>query len=119
MDGTTLLEGAIWFASMMSVATLSFMFSWKLGQVHPDRAAMPKVNTTEGRRLFFILGVNYVTVAIACSILSMWSGPAVTERINTILHEWWLVELFIFFIFFNIITSYCLYTAFKRVVVNV
>jgi hypothetical protein len=116
MDGTTLLEGAIWFASMMAVAFLSFRFSWKLGQMIPERAAMPSVNSTEGRRLFFIIGINYATVAIACSILSVWSGPAVTERINTILHEWWLVELFIFF---NIITSYCLYTAIKRVVVNV
>lgn len=116
MDGTTLLEGFIWFLSMMTVAGLSFFFSYKLSTMKPETAAMPKINSTEGTRLFFIIGVNYALVAVAATILSLFSGVAVSERLNTILHEWWLVELFIFF---NFITAYCLYTAIKRVVVNV
>lgn len=116
MDGITLLEGFIWLCSMLSVAALSLIFSFKLKNIIPERAAIPKVNSREGSRIFLIFGLNYALVAIATSILSMFSGPAVAQRLDVILNEWWLVEIFIFF---NIITSYCLYTAIRRVVVNV
>jgi hypothetical protein len=116
MEMSTLLEEIMWFGSMALVAILSFIFSFKLKNYETERAAMPKINFTEGSRLFLILGINYAVIAIACACLSMFSGPEIFDRIRIILNEWWLLELFIFF---NLITSYCLYTAIKRVVVNV
>jgi hypothetical protein len=116
MDGVTYFEGFIWICSMMSVAVLAFVLSYRLSKANTDKAAMPKINAQEGSRLFFIFGINYAIIAVASAILSLTQGPQVASEIAVIMREWWLVEIFIFF---NIITTYCLYTAVRRIIVNV
>jgi cytochrome c biogenesis protein CcdA len=116
MTDAALLEGTVWFISMCLVGTLSIFFATKLRSMKPNTASMPKINSTEGSRLFFVFGINYLVVAFACVALSLFTGTDVSDRFNQVIFEWWFLEIFVFF---NLITSYCLYTAIKRVVVNV
>ena len=112
----TIIEGSAWFLSMLAVSLLSMLMSRRLNGAIAEKAAMPKINAQEGSRLFFIFGINYLLVAIASTILLFTQGPQLATEIYNVMREWWLVEVFIFL---NIITSYCLYTALRRVVVNI
>lgn len=111
-----IVELSMWVVSMLTVTVFAFMLSKKLHNMQPDSASMPKTNATEASRLFLIFGLNYLVITFGCIFLFMATAPSAVFIITETLKEWWLVEISVFF---NIITTYCLYTALNRVIVNV
>jgi hypothetical protein len=109
-------EMCLWFLSMLAVSWSSWSFSKKLSSYDPQRAAIPKVNSIVGSRLFCIISLNYLVVALGSVVMYLTSAPQVTQQIFQTLETWWLIEIFLFF---NIITFYSIWAAKSKILVNI
>jgi hypothetical protein len=109
-------EMCLWFLSMLAVSWSSCRFSVKLSSYDAEKAAIPKVNSVVGSRLFFIISLNYLVVALGCVLMYFTSTAVVMAHILNILDTWWLIEIFLFF---NLITFYSIWSAKGKIVVNI
>lgn len=110
------IEMCLWFLSMLAVSWASWRFSVKLSSYDVERAAIPKVNSVVGSRLFCIISLNYLVVALGCVLMYFTSTPNVMYQIFQTLETWWLIEIFLFF---NLITFYSIWSAKNKIVVNI
>ena len=115
LENTT-IELFLWFISMLAVSWASWRFSKKLSSYQEETAAIPKVNSVAGSKLFAILAMNYLVVAIGCTLMYTVSPALVVQQIISVIDSWWLIEIFLFF---NIITFHSIWTAKNKIVVNV
>ena len=109
-------EWYLWFMSMLAVSWSSWRFSVKLSSYDVEKAAIPKINSVVGSKLFLIISLNYLVVALGCVLMYLTSSADVVRHIINILETWWLIEIFLFF---NLITFYSIWTAKGKIVVNI
>ena len=115
LENTT-IELILWVISMLAVSWASWSFSKKLGSYQEETAAIPKVNSVAGSKLFAILAMNYLVVTVGCALMYTVSPAAVIAQIVSVLNSWWLIEIFLFF---NIITFHSIWSAKNKIVVNI
>ena len=110
------VEMCLWFLSMLAVSWSSWRFSVKLSSYNAETAAIPKINSIVGSKLFLIISLNYLVVALGCVLMYFTSTADVVAHILNILETWWLIEIFLFF---NLITFYSIWTAKGKIVVKI
>jgi hypothetical protein len=112
---STTIELVLWLISMFAVAWVSWRFSKKLATRQEETAAIPKVNSEAGSKMFAIIGMNYFVVAVGCVLLYFVSPAVVVNQLMGLLNTWWLIEVFLFF---NIITFHSIWVAKSKIIVN-